>query len=495
MPESTSAGERVNESEKEGELPPQSEPVTPESLPFSVPRHPTWSLALAGAVATLRAIVASLNSEHVDLAMFRHIRLLSELAAVPTHYRVAITDIMIPRRSDLTLLDMKPEDAEGDFPAEWIEYGPSLADFISSARNSFSGEALAENGTQLSASVASTQAINSAIGPDSVVLYIHGGAYCLGSRKTHRGITWKIAKYSNCRVLSIDYRLAPEHVFPLPLHDVISAYSFLVNPPENSNSKKYDASKIVFMADSAGGGLALAAILWLRDHGSDAGLAMPGGAALLSPWLDLTHSMPSFRSMAKYDYLPDKVKDKILNEDRNHYYIQDNSIIQNPLVSPLFAVDDPDAPLPPILIQIGECERLRDENLFFVQTVFPNSVIQLEMYESMVHVFQFFSTILPFAEFAVERLGSFVQTVTRPESAESAISRQMKRFRHSDDFPGELMTSQDITKYLEQGELGNDWEFENDRKEGGPVDLVTSVEDVVRLDQEIVNALIMARLK
>ncbi|KAJ3227435.1 hypothetical protein HDU81_006727 [Chytriomyces hyalinus] len=423
-PETISGGEGVNEVEKESELPPQPQPVTPELLSFSVPRHPTWSLALAGAVATLRVIVASLNSEHVDLAMFRKIRLLSELAAVPTDYRVVITDITIPRRSDLTLLDMKPEDAEGDFSAEWIEYGPSLADFISSARNSFSVETVAEDGAPTTSSPTSNQGINSTIDPDSVVLYIYGGA----------------------------------------------SYSFLVNPPESSNSKKYDASKIVFMGDSAGGGLALAAILWLRDHGSSVGLSMPGGAALLSPWLDLTHSMLSFRSMAKYDYLPDIVKDKILNADRNHYYILNNSIIQDPLVSPLFAVERADAPLPPILIQIGECERLRDENLFFVQTVFPNSVIQLEMYESMVHVFQFFSTILSFAELAVEGLGSFVQT----------------------------KTSQDVTRYLEKGELGNDWEFENQdavRKEGGPVDLVTSVEDVVRLDQEIVNALIMARLK
>ncbi|KAI8610757.1 Alpha/Beta hydrolase protein, partial [Chytriomyces sp. MP71] len=236
---------------------------------------------------------------------------------------------------------------------------------------------------------------------ERVILYIHGGAYCLLSRKTHRGITWKLAKYAACRVLSIDYRLAPEHTFPLPLQDAISAYSFLVNPP--AGQVRYEPGNVIFMGDSAGGGLALATILWLREHGPKYGLEMPGGAGLLSPWLDLSHSMPSFRTNAAFDFLPEKVQDKMLNEERNHYYVKNNSFLQHPLVSPFFS--SPDAPLPPLLIQIGECERLRDENLAFALA--RHASVRLELYEAMVHVFHFFSPVYPFAEVALERLGRF----------------------------------------------------------------------------------------
>ncbi|KAI9344292.1 Alpha/Beta hydrolase protein [Obelidium mucronatum] len=290
---------------------------------------------------------------------------------------------------------------------------------------------------------------SSPLSNSAVVLYFHGGGYCFASRKTHRGITWKIAKYANCRVLSVDYRLAPEHVFPLALHDAISAYAFLTNPPGELNLTKYNPKKVVIMGDSAGGGLTLALLLWLRDHGAEFGLQMPGGAGLISPWLDLTHSTRSYQSNGKWDYLPDRMRGKMLSDTRSHYYVKDNSFLTNPLVSPLFAKEDPARSMCPLLIHIGECERMRDENLVFVSRVFKESPIQLEMYDAMVHVFQMFNNFLPLAELALERLGMFVQKVTRDEfDVKRSYPRMLSRFSCEEGFAVSDLTREEIDAYL-----------------------------------------------
>ncbi|KAJ1546098.1 hypothetical protein HK096_005556, partial [Nowakowskiella sp. JEL0078] len=92
------------------------------------------------------------------------------------------------------------------------------------------------------------------------------------------------------------------------------------------------------MGDSAGGNLSIATVLWIRENGARFNIPMPAGFAGLSPWLDLTHSQPSYILNGDYDYLPYQSKDpKYINENRNHYYTSDNSFLTNPLVSPLYA--------------------------------------------------------------------------------------------------------------------------------------------------------------
>ncbi|MCO5577657.1 hypothetical protein L7F22_031488 [Adiantum nelumboides] len=128
---------------------------------------------------------------------------------------------------------------------------------------------------------------------ERVILYFHGGAYFVMSAVTHRPVTISLSKYTECRVFGINYRLAPDCKFPGQLHDCVSSYFRLVDdlgiPPSN----------IVLGADSAGGGLALATMYYLRDNGYE----LPSGAILFSPWVDLTLSCDSWVTNSAYDYL------------------------------------------------------------------------------------------------------------------------------------------------------------------------------------------------
>jgi monoterpene epsilon-lactone hydrolase len=116
-----------------------------------------------------------------------------------------------------------------------------------------------------------------------VLFLFNAGAFIMMSRKTHRVMTWRIAKYADARVLSFDYRLAPEHQYPSALIDVLSAYHYLIH------TRKYLPRQITFAGDSAGASLAMACLLYIRDTGV---LPMPGAAAFLSPSFDSTFSLP-----------------------------------------------------------------------------------------------------------------------------------------------------------------------------------------------------------
>jgi acetyl esterase/lipase len=109
-----------------------------------------------------------------------------------------------------------------------------------------------------------------------VILYLHGGAYALGSIDTHREFVARLARTAGMRGLAIDYRLAPEHPYPAALEDATGAYDWLL-------AEGVAPSRIIIAGDSAGGGLALAALVALRD----AGKPLPAGAVCISPWMDL----------------------------------------------------------------------------------------------------------------------------------------------------------------------------------------------------------------
>lgn len=137
-------------------------------------------------------------------------------------------------------------------------------------------------------STSSSYSPRASIGKDKVILYLHGGAYYTMSAATHRYITISVSKYTNCRVFAVNYRLAPECRWPGQIHDAVSAYLRLIQdlkiPPEI----------IIFAGDSAGGGLTLATIMYLRDHG----FPLPCGAIVMSPWVDLTMSCDSWETNA-----------------------------------------------------------------------------------------------------------------------------------------------------------------------------------------------------
>ncbi|HET8704908.1 MAG TPA: alpha/beta hydrolase, partial [Pseudomonadales bacterium] len=158
--------------------------------------------------------------------------------------------------------------------------------------------------------------------PSRVMLYFHGGAYFMGSPKSHRELTWRLAEASRCRVFAIDYRMVPDHHFPCWVEDAVTAYRYLLQ-------QGYRAEDIVFAGDSAGGNLVLASLMSIRDQG----YPMPLAAICISPWADLSCSGATFLSNMERDCM---LRTESLTAIGR--YIADNSgyDIQDPLLSPLF---------------------------------------------------------------------------------------------------------------------------------------------------------------
>ncbi len=225
----------------------------------------------------------------------------------------------------------------------------------------------------------------------AVVLYLHGGAYITGSCHTHRGLAGHLALAAGLDCFLLDYRLAPEHPFPAALDDAHTAYLALhaQNP----------ARTIVLAGDSAGGGLALALALRLRDSGHPA----PGAMALLSPWTDLTLSQPTHQSKAAVDpFFPDT---STLSMAAQLYVGISN--LAHPLVSPHFAALHN---LPRTLIHVGEHETLLgDAKTLAVNLQAAGTAVQLQEFQGMWHVWQIFAGRFAEADSSVRQLGTFLR--------------------------------------------------------------------------------------
>jgi acetyl esterase/lipase len=213
---------------------------------------------------------------------------------------------------------------------------------------------------------------------ERVVLYLHGGAYYISSAAAQRLLSIPLSKYTDTRVFALDYRLAPETNFPGPLHDAVSGYFRLTEdlriPPEN----------IILAGDSAGGGLCLALLMYLRDND----YPMPSGAILMSPWVDLTMSCDSWDSNAAFDVVPVPGPSDHLNPVGLYLGDDIEKYLTHPYASPLFGDF---RGLPPLLIQAGDSEVLRDEITLLAHKASLAGVdVQHELYEDCVHVFQAF---------------------------------------------------------------------------------------------------------
>lgn len=226
---------------------------------------------------------------------------------------------------------------------------------------------------------------------DRTLLYLHGGGYCVGSLKSHRGLATDLSRAAGVRVLLLDYRLAPEHPFPAALDDAVAAYRALLE-------QGVAARHIAIAGDSAGGGLTAATLLALRD----AGLPRPAAAVLLSPWLDLTLSGASMEGCAARDPM---VQREPLQRMADAYLAGADP--RTPLASPLFA--DLHG-LPPLLIHVGTAETLLDDATRFAARARAADVpVRLDVWEDMIHVFNAFSFVLPEAREANRQIGAFLQ--------------------------------------------------------------------------------------
>jgi monoterpene epsilon-lactone hydrolase len=232
---------------------------------------------------------------------------------------------------------------------------------------------------------------------ERIVLYLHGGAYVAGSVNTHRALIARVARAAKCEAIGIDYRLAPEHPYPAALDDSLFAYNYLVE-------KGY---KSIFLAgDSAGGGLALATMLQLRDKG----LQMPAGVSLISPWTDLAMTGESVKTKEHVDPL---INPNILSAFAQKYIGDD--IALNPLISPLYANL---SNLSPVFIQVGGNELLLDDATRLAKKLKKAGCnVEMEVWDSMFHVWHYLGGLVPEAQTAINAMGNFIiQTYAETKS-------------------------------------------------------------------------------
>lgn len=228
--------------------------------------------------------------------------------------------------------------------------------------------------------------------PGKLLLYLHGGAYSLGSCDSHRKLVTHMAKDGNIETVMPEYRLAPEHPFPAGLDDAVTIYKELL-------ASGYAADDIIISGDSAGGGLSVATMLQLRHQG----LPLPGAAILLSPFLDMSASGESTKTRASRDpwFRPDEVEVVV------RYYCP-NEDVRNPLLSPVFANV---AGLPPTLIQVGDDEILLSDSTRFADKLRTAGIeVELEVFPEMWHVFQLFVGKMPEAKAAIQKIGTYIKS-------------------------------------------------------------------------------------
>ncbi len=233
---------------------------------------------------------------------------------------------------------------------------------------------------------------------DQVILYLHGGGYIAGSIKSHNDLAARLSRVSKARVLLLDYRLAPEHIFPAAIEDSTKAYRWLVS------NEGILPKNIIIGGDSAGGGLTIATLVKLHDEGDK----LPAAAVCLSPWTDLAITGNSVKTNADID--PFITADDLGDLAKLYYGNEDP---KNPLVSPLYANLQG---LPPLLIQVGTAEVLIDDSVRVAERAKEAGVeVQLEIWQDMIHVFAAFAEWAPEGQQGIEQIGEFIQKHIKKE--------------------------------------------------------------------------------
>ena len=228
--------------------------------------------------------------------------------------------------------------------------------------------------------------------PSRVLLFLHGGGYCSGSIRSHRGMVAEAGRAARVRTLALGYRLAPENPFPAALDDALAAIAFLAG-------QGVAADRIAIGGDSAGGGLSLAVMTRLRE----AAKPLPACAWLVSPWVDLEMTGASIDAKATVDPL---IHREYLQELAANYLHGQNP--RNPLVSPLHADL---AGLPPMLIQVGSAETLLDDAVRIAGRLGAADVAtSLEIWPHMIHAWHLWSARLTSGRQALASAGAFIGT-------------------------------------------------------------------------------------
>ncbi|MGE0229830.1 MAG: alpha/beta hydrolase [Dehalococcoidia bacterium] len=220
------------------------------------------------------------------------------------------------------------------------------------------------------------------------LLFLHGGGYVMGSPTTHRELAGRLSHASSAAVLLLDYRLAPETPFPAAVDDAFHALAWMRahGPDEES-----PAAALAVAGDSAGGGLALATLVNVRDRG----LPLPRAGLLMSPWADMLASGESYVRFGAGN-LHTMAAAYLGGADPRH-----------PLASPVYADL---TGLPPLMVQVGEAEAFLDDSTTLAGRAREAGVdVTLEVWPDMIHVFQSYAPVIPEGQEAIDRAGAFLR--------------------------------------------------------------------------------------
>jgi epsilon-lactone hydrolase len=227
-----------------------------------------------------------------------------------------------------------------------------------------------------------------------VLLYLHGGGYAIGSAKAYRLFVSRLAASLKARVLIPDYRLGPENPFPAAFEDAVAAYRWLIDQSVAPQS-------LTIAGDSCGGGLTIATLVAARD----AGLPMPAGAFVMSPWVDLSISGESIVAKAQEDTV---LAVPELQGMAGAYLGATDP--KTPSASPLYANL---AGLPPLLIQVGSSEILLDDaNRLAARAGAAGVKVRLEIWPSMFHVWHLYGPLLDEGRDALNDGAAFLSALT-----------------------------------------------------------------------------------
>ena len=225
-----------------------------------------------------------------------------------------------------------------------------------------------------------------------VLLYLHGGGFQIGSPRSHRELTAALSAASGCRVFGLDYRLAPEHRHPAALEDALAAWKALLAQGERPQ-------RMAVAGDSAGGGLALALLLALRD----AGLPLPAAAVTMSAWTDLSLGGASYEAQAVIDPINQRATLALMARTALGPQGDVRDSRASPLLGDLHG-------LPALLMQVGEREIVLSDSTDFAGKAQAAGVeVTLQVWPGMFHVFQQFPAELIAARQARAAIGAFLR--------------------------------------------------------------------------------------
>jgi len=229
------------------------------------------------------------------------------------------------------------------------------------------------------------------VAEDGALLYLHGGAFVIGSPRGYRGLAAELGRAAGLPAYALDYRLAPEHPFPAAVDDAVAAFHALL-------AENIAADRIIIAGDSAGGGLALSTMVRLRDEGAP----LPSAAVLISPWADLALEGTTIRSKAAAD---PSLTEEGLRAMASLYLAQSDA--KHPLASPIHADL---SGLPPMLVQVGSAEILLDDALRIAgKAGAADTHVQLEIWPEAPHVWHAFAFMLPEGRQALATAGNFMR--------------------------------------------------------------------------------------